>query len=95
MNAADFPAGTDLKFQWDTFLTINPSSFHTSLLLNTDLELIFDIDVDNTGHGTQCIPSTHRVPAGRQKCKEAPTKNLVETYAFVSKLFVLSFIHAY
>ena len=44
-------------------------------MLNTDVELIYDIDVDNYGAGTKCtIPST---------CAEASTKSLVESYANV------------
>ena len=52
-NAADFPAGTDLKFQWDVFFR-DPPKFTRSFMLNTDMELAYDIDVDNTGKGTQC-----------------------------------------
>ena len=46
-------------------------------MLNTDVELVYDIDVDNYGAGTTCtIPST---------CAEASTKSLVAAYANVSQ----------
>lgn len=53
-------------------------------MLNTDVELIYDIDVDNYGAGTTCtIPST---------CAEASTKSLVESYANVSQIGYFSFM---
>ena len=51
-------------------------------MLNTDIELVFDIDIDNAGQGTQCVPKM----GATQQCKVAPTKKLVEDYAFVSRL---------
>ena len=46
-------------------------------MLNTDVELVYDIDVDNYGAGTTCtIPNS---------CPEAATKSLVEAYANVSQ----------
>jgi len=57
------------------------------LMLNTDVELIYDIDVDNYGAGTTCtIPST---------CAEASTKSLVESYANDEALFLADFKAAY
>ena len=68
-NNADAAAGEDLKYQW----SLRPGG----LMLNTDVELVYDIDVDNYGAGTTCtIPST---------CAEASTKSLVESYANVSQ----------
>ena len=53
-------------------------------MLNTDVELVFNIDVDSTGSGTQCILGFN--------CEAAGTKNLVATYARVRKLFVISYV---
>ena len=58
-----------MKYQW--------SSTAGALMLNTDVELVYDIDVDNYGAGTTCtIPLT---------CAEASTKSLVDSYANVSQ----------
>ena len=61
-------------------------------MLNTDIELAFDIDVDNTGKGTQCVIGNVR-RRGRQPCKEAPTKKLVDIYARVGKRVIASYIY--
>ena len=53
------------------------------MMLNTDVELAFDIDVDNQGAGTTCeIPSRN---SGMKigVCPEAKTMDLVKVYANV------------
>ena len=52
------------------------------MLLNTDLELAYDIDVDNEGSGTQC--KIQKVVTPQHTCPIANTKSLVEKYANVS-----------
>ena len=49
------------------------------MLLNTDMELAFDIDVDNTGHGSLCTPGGDQING----CPEASTRSLVAAYATV------------
>ena len=56
-------------------------------MLNTDMELAYDIDVDNTGSGTQCV-----IGGGQTPCEKADTKNLVATYAGVGKTFVIYYV---
>ena len=53
----------------------------TGMMLNTDVELIFDIDVDKE-RGTQCIPCSgscdkevHTMLDGKEKCNVASTTN--------------------
>ena len=101
MNAADVEAGTDLKFQWNV---INDDSNEQFMMLNTDIELAYDIDVDNTGNGTQCvIGEVAEVGQGSitprpgnvrsTPCTEADTKNLVASYAGVNSVFFISLVH--
>ena len=62
------------------------------MMLNTDVELIFDIDVHEE-HKTQCIPcigtcnqKAHTMlDNGKERCTEAPTMGLVKEYAVVSE----------
>lgn len=71
-------------------------------MLNTDIELAYDIDVDNTGKGTQCVIGNRlernrfffkkKKGNGPQQCKEAATKNLVATYARVGIRDVISYV---
>ena len=61
-----------MKYQWN--------STAGALMLNTDVELVYDIDVDNYGNGTTC-----KMNAGSDHaCAESSTKALVESYASVS-----------
>jgi hypothetical protein len=59
------------------------------MLLNTDVELAFDIDVDSEGHLLEHLGCS-RLPFWNQynaNCPPANTKDLVETYADVSQYF--------
>ena len=50
------------------------------MLLNTDMELAYDIDVDNTGNGTQCkIGNAQDQP----RCSNSSTHIYVASYANV------------
>ena len=65
-----------MKYQW--------SSTAGALMLNTDVELVYDIDVDNYGNGTTC-----KMNAGSDHaCAESSTKALVESYASVSLVHI-------
>ena len=65
----------------------------TFMMLNTDMELAYDIDVDNSGNGTKCvIPSqdkkrtkSKQINFGTINCPVAVTKKLVTMYAKVRK----------
>ena len=62
-------------------------------MLNTDIELAYDIDVDNTGSGTQCVIGKGLSVRKRSApCEKADTKNLVATYAGVGKTFVIYYV---
>ena len=56
------------------------------MLLNTDMELAFDTDVDNTGNGSRCRVGGRQ---GHPPCPEVSNRNLVGTYADVSQCFEL------
>ena len=93
----DDDGNVDHKYQWT--LRIENERF---TMLNTDIEVAYDIDVDNFGDGTQCeiivgtmepdetacvCPSSLPDTAS---CAAAETFNLVQTYANVStNVFVL------
>ena len=65
-----------MKYQW--------SSTAGALMLNTDVELVYDIDVDNYGNGTTCNMNA----ASDHACAESSTKGLVESYASVSLVHI-------
>ena len=52
------------------------------MMLNTDMELGYDIDVDNTGEGTQC-----KIGNGQLRCSRSSTYNLVAIYANVRESY--------
>ena len=70
----------DYKYQW----TLEDEDANRFLMLNTDMELAYDIDVDNFGDGTTC----HLIERSREtdinQCEIADTFDLVRTYANVS-----------
>ena len=66
-----------MKYQW--------SSTAGALMLNTDVELVYDIDVDNYGNGTTCKMNA----ASDHACAESSTKGLVESYASVCLVHIL------
>ena len=71
-----------------------------AMMLNTDMEVIYDIDVDNFGNGTkchieasnnitaQCTSSNNQTTASSNDsvilCPKAPTAKLVALYAKVN-----------
>ena len=65
-----------MKYQWN--------SNAGALMLNTDVELVYDIDVDNYGNGTTCKMNA----ASEHACAESSTKRLVESYASVSLVHI-------
>ena len=82
----------DLKYQW----LLRDDNGNRFTMLNTDIELAYNIDVDNFGAGTECevvvgymeddqataciCPS---IPDSNY-CESSDTFNLVQTYANVS-----------
>ena len=66
-----------MKYQWN--------SAAGALMLNTDVELVYDIDVDNYGNGTTCKMNA----ASDHACAESSTKGLVESYASVRLVHIL------
>jgi hypothetical protein len=76
-----------LKFQW----TLSGVEDGTFIMLNTDMELAYDIDVDNSGSGTKCMIPSHeektkksnQITSGTINCPVAVTKKLVTMYAKV------------
>ena len=66
-----------MKYQWN--------STAGALMLNTDVELVYDIDVDNYGNGTTCKMNA----ASDHACAESSTKGLVESYASVCLVHIL------
>ena len=80
----------DYKFQW-TLTNEEGSRFS---MLNTDMELAYDIDVDNFGDGTECEIVVGYRPDDEANscvctsqptnCISAETFDLVQTYANVS-----------
>lgn len=63
----------DKKFQFDV---LTEDGVQLGFMLNTDMELAFDLDVNKTA-GTQCI--VHKT------CKAALTMPLVKTYSEVRR----------
>ena len=85
--------GTDLKYQW--FLR-DSRTFDTYMMLNTDIELAYDIDVDNTGNGTQCIIGNSEDKLLREKrkesiCRKSNTHSYVALYAKVRDVFLYEY----
>ena len=68
----------DKKFQWDW-----PHGGEIFMMLNTDIELAFDIDVDNQGAGTTCEIPARSSGMKFGECPEAKTLDLVKVYANV------------
>ena len=81
----------DYKYQWSLN---NDGSFF--LMLNTDMELAYDIDVDNFGDGTTCEvvvgyveddeSSSCVCSSQPSNCNSAETFELVQTYANVTMI---------
>ena len=85
----------DRKYQWNYTVIGEPDPFGIEtwasyILLNTDVELVYDIDVDNYGFGTKC---QLRESAGRDACRPIPeAQSLVRQYSYVRlalQLFIL------
>ena len=88
--------GDDLKYEW----VVKLPGGKNCMLLNTDMELLYDIDVDNAGKGTQCViplfdTESEKKGVDRPFCKPANTKNLVEVYARSEEFFLSDFQNAY
>jgi len=88
--------GPDKKYQW----VVKLPRGQTFMFLNTDMELLYDIDVDNAGTGTQCtIPlfesEKDKIALDGKLCKEAASKRYVVTYAHNEERFLDDFKHAY
>ena len=85
-------SGEDLKYQW----VLRLRGGQTSMLLNTDMELAYDIDVDNAGVGTQCLIPFDAITQDIDNiCNEASTKQWVDLYAQNETLFLQDFKEAY
>jgi hypothetical protein len=96
MRTAQLEEGeTDLKFSWTVYDDTDDDEDTEYHLLNTDIELAYDIDVDNSGSGTQCLMGVAADGATDDACSEATTKDLVATYAEDQAQFFLDFATAY
>ena len=88
----------DKRFQWDLSV---PSNFtkskleETFMMLNTDIELVFDIDVDNKGSGTTCELWNTNSARPEGSCPIADSKVLVDEYALNEEKFLRDFKEAY
>ena len=91
----------DLKYQW-TLTDVDGNRF---TMLNTDMQLAYNIDVDNFGAGTECevvvgyVEDDHAtacicpsVPDSNY-CDSSDTFHLVQTYANVSNIMILTTFH--
>ena len=83
-NPSKVAPGDDLKFLW----SLNGAEDGTFIMLNTDMELAYDIDVDNSGSGTKCVIRSEEEKRGETtfrttNCPIAGTKKLVAKYAKV------------
>ena len=75
----------DYKYQWRLIADGEDSNSGTlRLMLNTDMELVYDIDVDNFGDGTDCNVVVGGDETDASACSIASTASLVQTYADVS-----------
>ena len=55
------------------------------MFLNTDMELVYDIDTDNSGaSGTSCTMSSSQTDSTVDYCSESDMRSTVKTYAEVS-----------
>jgi len=54
------------------------------MFLNTDIELVYDIDTDNSGDGTTCTISSSQTDSTVDYCSESDMRSTVKTYAEVS-----------
>ena len=89
LDATGNPVSMDYKYQWT--LDNNEGRFS---MLNTDMELAYDIDVDNFGDGTDCEVVVGYQPDNEANscvctsqptnCNSAETFELVQIYANVS-----------
>ena len=57
------------------------------MMLNTDMELVYDIDVDNFGVGTECNIVVGGDTTDGSACSISDTASLVQTYADVNTTF--------
>ena len=78
----------DKKYQWNYTEYTQPdvgnghTEWETFMLLNTDMQLGYDIDVDNYGFGTQCIVGND--VDTEQGCRPIPSAlKLIESFAEV------------
>ena len=86
INPSKVAPGNDLKFQW----SLTGAEDGTFIMLNTDMELPYDIDVDNSGSGTKCVirsqeEKSKQITFRTTNCPVAATKKLVTMYAKVWK----------
>ena len=80
----------DYKYQWRLIADGEDSDSGTlRLMLNTDLELVYDIDVDNFGDGTDCTVVVGGDETDASACSIASTASLVQTYADVNIQIIL------
>ena len=91
----------DYKYQWRLIADGEDSNSGTlRLMLNTDMELVYDIDVDNFGDGTDCTVVVGGDETDTSACSIASTASLVQTYANVSikiisfrfQLYIIAFL---
>ena len=86
----------DYKYQW----TLQDTNNNRFTMLNTDIEIAYDIDVDNFGEGTSCevvvgfmeddVNTACICPTipDSNYCPASDTFDLVQTYANVSSSFI-------
>jgi len=103
-NGAVYPNGDfelypgDRKYQWNYTVIGEPDPFGIEtwasyILLNTDVELAYDIDVDNYGFGTKC---ELRKTAGENACRPIPkAQRLIKEYAYDEDYFLEEFLKAF
>merc|ERR1711962_1361087 len=78
----------DKKFQWNWI-----APFGKFMMLNTDMALAYDIDVNNTGDGTQCQIFKDFDRQG--SCSTADTWSFVKLYSNNESMFLKDFVEAY
>ena len=86
----------DYKYQW----TLQDTNNNRFTMLNTDIEIAYDIDVDNFGEGTSCevvvgfmeddVNTACICPTipDSNYCSSSDTFDLVQTYANVNFTFI-------
>lgn len=89
-NVANEPNSTDddYKYQWEW--TDNDIMF-----LNTDIELVYDIDTDNSGDGTTCTISSSQTDSTVDYCSESDMRSTVKTYAEDEEAWLVDYIAAH